>query len=86
MVQKLFISPASVPLPGPEPRTFLAPKSQIESFQWALGVLRELADDGREYTGRLEQIRDGLGNAGGLRGAVWRECRVEALEEMAEHD
>lgn len=81
-LHKLFVSPVSIPLPGPEPRTFLSPQSQIESLEWALGVLRELADDGKEYTSRLEEIRDGLGHAGAVRGAVWRECRVEALEEM----
>lgn len=81
-LQKLFITPASIPLPGPDPRTFLSPQSQVESLEWALGVLRELADDGKEYTLRLEDIRDGLGRAGAVRSTVWRECRVESLDEM----
>lgn len=81
-LHKLFITPSPIPLTGAESRTVLSPQSQLESLEWALGVLRELADDGREYTSRLEEIRNGLDMASAVRAAVWRECRAEALEEM----
>jgi len=81
-LHKLFITPSPIPLTGTESRTVLPPQSQLESLEWALGVLRELADDGREYTSRLEEIRDGLGRARAVRAAVWRESRAEALGEM----
>jgi len=83
-LHRLFVTPSDIPL-GPEPRTLLSPSSQLESLEWAIGVLRELADDGKEYTSRLEEIRDGLGHARSVRGVVWRECRTEALDEMGEH-
>lgn len=82
-IQKLFITPTAIPLPGSEPRTFLSTQSQAESLEWAMGGLRDLADDGKEYTLRLEEIRDGLGQARAIRTAVWRQARVEALEEMS---
>lgn len=80
-LHRLFISPASITLPT-DPRAVLIPQSQIDSLDWALGVLRELADDGREYTARLEEIRDGLGKAGEVRNVVWKAVREEAVEEM----
>ncbi|KAF8343927.1 uncharacterized protein EI90DRAFT_3114577 [Cantharellus anzutake] len=81
-LHRLFVTPSDIPL-GPEPRTLLSPASQLESLEWAIGVLRELADDGKEYTSRLEEIRDGLGQSRAVRGAVWRECRIEAVDEMS---
>lgn len=81
-LHRLFISSTPISLPNTDPHAVLSAKSQVESLDWALGVLRELADDGREYTGRLEEIRDGLGRAGDVRDVVWKCVRSEALAEM----
>lgn len=63
---------------------FVSPQSQLETFEWCLGVMRELADHGKEYLSRLEEIRNGLGEAGATRAAVWGACRRGALDELAE--
>lgn len=87
----LFVSPTPVSLgniggiggTGPSER-LIPPPSQLETFEWCLGVLRELADHGKEYTARLEEIRNGLGQAGAVRSQVWGACRRAALEEIRE--
>jgi hypothetical protein len=93
-LHKLFISPTPLPLPPTTsmpgtssagttpPKNILTPHTQMESLEWSLGVLRELADDGREYVERLQEIRDGLGRARSIRKVVWTECRLRALEDM----
>ncbi|KDQ20554.1 hypothetical protein BOTBODRAFT_26564 [Botryobasidium botryosum FD-172 SS1] len=80
-LQRLFITTQPIMLPGGEPRPLL-PQNQVESLEWSLGVLRELADDGREYTDRLEEIREGLAQARAVRKVVWTACREAALDEM----
>lgn len=80
-LHRLFITTQPIMLPGGEPRPLL-PQNQAESLEWSLGVLRELADDGREYTERLEEIREGLAQARAVRKAVWTACREAALDEM----
>ena len=79
----LFVSPNPVALGGANDR-YISPQSQLETFEWCLGVMRELADHGKEYLGRLEEIRNGLGDARAVRGAVWTACRKTALDELAE--
>ncbi|KAG8927368.1 hypothetical protein FRC02_008251 [Tulasnella sp. 418] len=81
----LFISPHLIPV-GPEGAVMLPPKSQMESFEWSLNVLRELADDSREYMERLEDIRDGLGVSRAMRKEVWTIAREQAVEEMDAED
>lgn len=99
-LSNLFVSPVpvalgsggnpSVPAPGSNGPTasgterFISPQSQLETFEWCLGVMRELADHGKEYLSRLEEIRNGLGEAGATRAAVWRACRKGALDELVD--
>lgn len=78
----LFVSPMPVALGGSE--RFISSQSQLETFEWCLGVMRELADHGKEYLSRLEEIRNGLGQAGAVRSSVWQAGRRTALDEMAE--
>lgn len=79
----LFVSPIPVALGGASDR-YISSQSQLETFEWCLGVMRELADHGKEYLSRLEEIRNGLGEAGAVRSAVWQACRKTALDEMAD--
>lgn len=79
----LFVSPVPVTLGGASDR-YISPQSQLETFEWCLGVMRELADHGKEYLSRLEEIRNGLGEAGAVRRAVWQACRKTAIDEMAD--
>lgn len=64
----------------------ISPQSQLETFEWCIGVMRELADHGKEYLARLEEIRNGLGEAGAVRREVWGACRRGALEELERDD
>jgi hypothetical protein len=77
----LFVSRAPVTLGGEH---YIDSNGQMETFEWCLGVMRELADDGKEYLGRLEEIRNGLGQASAVRASVWQASRQAALEEMTE--
>lgn len=79
----LFVSPVPVALGGASDR-YVSSQSQLETFEWCLGVMRELADHGKEYLSRLEEIRNGLGEAGAIRRSVWQACRKTALDEMAD--
>ncbi|KAF8311277.1 hypothetical protein DL93DRAFT_2083497 [Clavulina sp. PMI_390] len=95
---KLFVSPVPIPLgafaalPGGIPATLapngpsqiVDPSRQLDTFEWCLGVLRELADHGKEYVSRLEELRNGLGEANATRSAVWTACRQTALDELTE--
>jgi hypothetical protein len=56
----------------------------LEGLEKAIGSLRELEDDGREYVERLEEIREGLGEVRDERNGVWGMVRQEAIEEMQE--
>ncbi|KAG8908486.1 hypothetical protein FRB99_005844 [Tulasnella sp. 403] len=86
-LRQLFISTTPVVVgteSGPQPTLHSA--SQLESFEWAIGVLRELADDAREYMERLEEVRELTGQAEAVRSEIWRVVREKALDEMEEQD
>ncbi|KAG8867593.1 hypothetical protein FRB97_003203 [Tulasnella sp. 331] len=86
-LRQMFVSTSPVVV-GPEgaPHATLHTASQHESFEWGLGILRELADDAREYMARLEEVREECGKARGVRKEVWRIVREKALEEMEEEE
>ena len=58
--------------------------AQVDGLEKAIGSLRELEDDGREYVERLEEIREGLGEVRDERNGVWGMVRQEVIEEMQE--
>ncbi|KAL4069446.1 hypothetical protein J3A83DRAFT_4163415 [Scleroderma citrinum] len=64
------------------PSQFTAPEIQQDNLEKALATLRELQDDGREYVERLEEIREGLGEAHSQRSMVWEMVRERAIKEM----
>lgn len=55
---------------------------QMDVLDNSLATLRELQDDGREYTERLEEIRELLGDVRAQRDTVWRVVRTNALSEL----
>ena len=55
---------------------------QQDGLEKALATMRELQDDGREYVERLEEIREGLGEARSQRSIVWEMVREKAVREM----
>jgi hypothetical protein len=61
---------------------FSHPEMQQENLEKSLASLRELQDDGREYTERLEEIREGLGSVRAQRDGVWEMVRERAVEEL----
>ncbi|KAJ7042559.1 hypothetical protein C8F04DRAFT_1076313 [Mycena alexandri] len=63
---------------------FASPESQLEGLEKSLSTLRELQDDGREYTERLEEIREGLGDVRAQRNVIWTFVRERAVEELKE--
>ncbi|KAJ7102240.1 hypothetical protein B0H15DRAFT_875557 [Mycena belliarum] len=63
---------------------FASPETQREGLEKSLATLRELQDDGREYTERLEEIREGLGDVRTQRDGVWTFVRERAVEELQE--
>ncbi|KAJ7630633.1 hypothetical protein FB45DRAFT_833306 [Roridomyces roridus] len=63
---------------------FASPETQLESLEKSLSTLRELQDDGREYTERLEEIREGLGDVRAQRNGIWTFVREKAVEELRE--
>jgi hypothetical protein len=81
-VHKVFIT--SYPFPDPSQ---IAPplEAQMDVLNKALVILRELQDDGREYVERLQEIREGIGDAKAQRSNVWDMVRGRAIEEI-EHD
>ncbi|KIJ68661.1 hypothetical protein HYDPIDRAFT_45899, partial [Hydnomerulius pinastri MD-312] len=80
---KLFL--ASYPDTGPpvlDPSHFASPEMQQDTLEKSLATLRELQDDGREYVERLEEIREGLGDARSQRNIVWEMAREKGIKEM----
>jgi hypothetical protein len=63
-------------------RSFVPVEAQLESLEKSLAALRELADDGREYVERLEEIRNGLGEMKAQRTLVWDVVRRKAVKEL----
>jgi hypothetical protein len=59
-------------------------EAELENMQKGLAALREVQDDGREFVERLEEVRDGLGDARNQRNNVWDIVRRKALAEMKE--
>lgn len=83
--RQLFISTSPVTV-GQEgvPSATLPSASQLESYEWAIGMIRDLGDDTREYMERLNEVRELSGHAGAARKEVWRVIKEKALEEMDE--
>ncbi|KAF8744292.1 hypothetical protein RHS02_02040, partial [Rhizoctonia solani] len=82
-IHRRFITPHAVPLPPIyESNMLINQETQIETFEKSLAFLRELMDDGTEFTERLEEIREGLGTERAIRKGVWKAVRVRALQEM----
>ncbi|KAG8713494.1 hypothetical protein FRC08_013172 [Ceratobasidium sp. 394] len=78
-----FITPHPVPLPAIyESNMLINQETQIETFEKSLAFLRELMDDGIEFTERLEEIREGLGTERAIRKGVWKGVRLRALQEV----
>ncbi|KAI0322288.1 hypothetical protein OF83DRAFT_1161287 [Amylostereum chailletii] len=67
---------------GFEASHFAQPETQAETLEKSLAALREFRDDRREYVERLEEIREGLGDARAQRDAVWRVVRTNAVKEL----
>ncbi|KAG8748001.1 hypothetical protein FRC10_009753 [Ceratobasidium sp. 414] len=82
-IHRRFITPRPVPLPPIyESNMLINQETQIETFEKSLAFLRELMDDGIEFTERLEEIREGLGTERAIRKGVWKGVRLRALQEM----
>ncbi|KAF8610819.1 hypothetical protein BDV93DRAFT_517914 [Ceratobasidium sp. AG-I] len=82
-IHRRFITPHPVPLPPIyESNMLISQETQIETFEKSLAFLRELMDDGIEFTERLEEIREGLGTERAIRKGVWKGVRLRALHEM----
>lgn len=67
-----------------EPSHFATPEVQLDNLDRAMQSLRELQDDGREYSERLQEIREGLGEARAQRNGVWDLVRQRAVKELQE--
>ena len=65
-----------------EPSQFGSPQMQLDNLEKSLRALRELADDSREYSERLVEIREDLGDVRRQRDLVWKKVRENALEEL----
>jgi len=61
---------------------FVSPERQLEGLEKSLATLRELQDDGREYVERLQEIREGLGEARDQRNGIWDMVRERAVKEL----
>jgi hypothetical protein len=82
-IYRRFITPHAVPLPPIyESNMLINQETQIETFDKSLAFLRELMDDGIEFTERLEEIREGLGTERAIRKGIWKAVRLRALQEM----
>ncbi|EMD41659.1 hypothetical protein CERSUDRAFT_110234 [Gelatoporia subvermispora B] len=84
-VYKIFLSgPPNGSAPLYDPNVFTHPDMPLENLEKALANLRELQDDGREYVERLEEIREGLGDARTQRNGIWDLVRRKAIKELAD--
>jgi hypothetical protein len=82
---KLFLSThANGGPPVFDPSQFVSPGLQLETLEKSLATLRELQDDGREYVERLNEIREGLGDAKAQRNMIWDKVREKAVESLKE--
>ncbi len=82
---KLFL--LSYPSEAPsnhDPSHFTVPETQFNTLEKNLATLRELKDDGREYVERLQEIREGLGDARAQRNVIWNMVRERAVRELQE--
>lgn len=77
---KVFLFSGSEPMF--EPSHFASPDNQLESLEKSLCILRELQDDGREYTERLQEIRETLGDTRTQRNTIWNITRERAVKEL----
>ena len=82
VVHKLFLSPNQESIF--ENTQFSRAEMQLDKLEKSLSTLRELQDDGREYVERLEEIREGLGDARTQRDGVWELVRRKAIQELQE--
>ncbi|OBZ78954.1 hypothetical protein A0H81_00510 [Grifola frondosa] len=83
VVHKLFLpSSPGEPAMGYDQSQFSHADLQLENLEKSLATLRELQDDGREYVERLEEIREGLGDARIQRNGVWDLVRKKAIAEL----
>jgi len=80
-VHKHFLSDGP---PAFDASQFASPERQRESLDKSLATLRELQDDGREYVERLQEIREGLGEARDQRNGIWDMVRDRAVKELQE--
>lgn len=85
VIHKLFLpAMADSATPTYDGAPFANPDIQLDSLEKSLASLRELQDDGREYVERLEEIRDGIGDARIQRNGVWDVVRKKAIAELQE--
>lgn len=77
-LDKIFVSSHDVTIMGHT----LDPRQQHEHLFKALGCLRDMQDDGREYVERLAELREGLGEICYQRQSIWNTVRERALKEM----
>ncbi|KAI1797634.1 hypothetical protein LXA43DRAFT_968880 [Ganoderma leucocontextum] len=82
VVHKLFLSPNQESIF--DNTQFSRAEMQLDTLEKSLSNLRELQDDGREYAERLEEIREGLGDARTQRDGVWELVRRKAIQELQE--
>ncbi|KAF8922271.1 hypothetical protein CPB85DRAFT_1266700 [Mucidula mucida] len=75
----MFSSSSDVPI---EPSHFTSPEIQQDNLERAVGVLRDIQDDGREYVERLHEIREGLGEVRAQRNKIWDMVRERAVKEL----
>lgn len=82
---KIFLLsyPSEAP-PNNDPPHFAVPETQLTTLEKNLATLRELQDDGREYVERLQEIREGLGDARAQRNVIWNLVRERAVKELQE--
>ncbi|KZW02073.1 hypothetical protein EXIGLDRAFT_829628 [Exidia glandulosa HHB12029] len=77
-IDKLFVTNGDVTIMGHT----LSARDQSEHLLKALGALRDMQDDGREYIERLAELREGLGEICYQRHSIWNLVRERALKEM----
>ncbi|KIY67584.1 hypothetical protein CYLTODRAFT_431252 [Cylindrobasidium torrendii FP15055 ss-10] len=84
-IHRLFMfSTTSDDVPVQEPSHFASPETQLENLDKAVGVLRDVQDDGREYIERLQEIRENIAQVRAQRGLIWDTVRERAIKELQE--